>query len=65
VLRLEALAGRVGADVVLDDAAHVEEVEVTPEAMEGALHALMTVAVHPVTILGRSGKAEGTYSRPA
>lgn len=46
MLRLEALAGRVGADVVLDDAAHVEEVEVTPEAMEGALHALMTVAVH-------------------
>jgi hypothetical protein len=46
MLRLEALARRAGADEVLDDATHVGKVEVTPESVESALHALMSIPVH-------------------
>ena len=42
----EALADCAGADVILDDAAHVGEVEVTTKAVKGALDALMTVVVY-------------------
>ena len=43
---LASLTGGAGADEVLDDAAHVEEVEVTPEAMEGALYAFMAITMY-------------------
>jgi hypothetical protein len=43
---LASLIGGAGADEVLDDAAHVEEVEVTPEAVEGALYAFVAVTMY-------------------
>jgi hypothetical protein len=46
VLGLASLTGGVGADKVLDDAAHVEEVDVTPEAVEGALYAFVAVTMY-------------------
>jgi hypothetical protein len=46
VLGLAPLTGGVGADEVLDDAAHVEEVEVTPKAVEGALYAFVAVTMY-------------------
>jgi hypothetical protein len=46
VLGLAALTGGAGADEVLDDAAHVGEVEVAPEAVEGALYAFMAITMY-------------------
>jgi hypothetical protein len=46
VLGLASLTGGAGADKVLDDAAHVEEVDVTPEAVEGALYAFVAVTMY-------------------
>ena len=44
--RFVSLAGGASSDVVLDQAAHVGEVEVVAEAVHGALHTLVAVLVH-------------------
>jgi hypothetical protein len=46
VLGLAALTGGAGADEVLDDAAHVGEVEVAPEAVEGTLYAFVAITMY-------------------
>jgi hypothetical protein len=46
VLGLASLTGGGGANEVLDDAAYVGEVEVTPEAVEGVLYAFVAVTMY-------------------
>ena len=46
MLCLETLTDGAGANVILDDAAHVGEVEVTAKVVKRALDALVDVVVY-------------------
>jgi len=60
VLRLVPLAGGARLDVVLNQTAHVGEVDVPAEAVDGVLDSLVPIVVYGARISGNRGETGGT-----